>query len=266
MRPGEEWQISPHGSKFFAMLRKDVMYLAISQHAEGLYHLRKFMKPQDHWNILTLSGGGHGHAPIPLFLNEQPFHPVYDDDNTPNLFVFAGNIVVYPVRLAMMRVLGKLSSSEPSFAFKHYTGEDWAQVMRTGKLNLAPRGYGRTSFRLIESLQMGLVPVYVYDDHDWSPYKGSEANIRNFGFAVNISEFESFVQDMAKKNAENPNFLNLKERVAKLKKVRESHYTLSGLMQQIQYFFQDDQRTSITCQRHPMTYVCCDHQLWVQNT
>jgi hypothetical protein len=38
------------------------------------------------------------------------------------------------------------------------------QVMAAAMLQLAPRGSGRTSFRLYEALQLGLIPVYIWDE------------------------------------------------------------------------------------------------------
>ena len=42
-------------------------------------------------------------------------------------------------------------------------------AMYHSKFALAPRGYGRTSFRLFEAMQLGCVPVYIADD-PWLPY------------------------------------------------------------------------------------------------
>ena len=39
--------------------------------------------------------------------------------------------------------------------------------------NLAPIGMGRASFRLAEIIQLGRIPVYLYEDFPWSPYEGS---------------------------------------------------------------------------------------------
>jgi len=39
------------------------------------------------------------------------------------------------------------------------------------KFALAPRGYGRSSFRFFEIFQLGAVPVYVWDDIERLPYK-----------------------------------------------------------------------------------------------
>ena len=38
---------------------------------------------------------------------------------------------------------------------------EWRAVMAASRASLAPRGFGRTSYHLMETLQMGLLPVYV---------------------------------------------------------------------------------------------------------
>jgi hypothetical protein len=39
------------------------------------------------------------------------------------------------------------------------------------KFVLAPRGYGRSSFRFFEIFTLGSIPIYIWDDIEWLPYK-----------------------------------------------------------------------------------------------
>ncbi len=39
------------------------------------------------------------------------------------------------------------------------------------KFSLAPRGYGRSSFRFFEIFKLNSIPVYIWDDIEWLPYK-----------------------------------------------------------------------------------------------
>jgi hypothetical protein len=41
--------------------------------------------------------------------------------------------------------------------------------MTSCRFALCPRGYGRTSFRLFEAMDLGAVPVYIYDE-PWTPF------------------------------------------------------------------------------------------------
>ena len=251
---GEGWQLHPVGKQLFSKLRKDVIYLVVSQHADGIFHKSRYVRPRNHWNLLIFSGGGHGHAPIPLFLEEQQYEE-FDKSFPQYLFVFAGtlNPRIFQVRKAMVDILDELSVGDPPIRVRFYSGKLWQKVMRSGLLNLAPRGYGRTSFRIVEAVQMGLIPVYLYDDHDWSPYKGTAAHVSNFGYVVHISNFKTFAQRIGLAQHEDPyGFLAmLEEKREKLRQVRDSHYTMAGLMEQIGYFVQGDPRSSITCQRNP---------------
>ena len=43
-------------------------------------------------------------------------------------------------------------------------------LMTDTALPLAPRGYGRQSFRSSELIQLHLPQVYLYDDVPWLPY------------------------------------------------------------------------------------------------
>lgn len=51
---------------------------------------------------------------------------------------------------------------------------------------LCPRGYGRNSFRFYEVLQLGCIPIYVWDDIEWLPYK-NEIDYGKFCISININ-------------------------------------------------------------------------------
>ena len=63
---------------------------------------------------------------------------------------------------------GKSMLSRP-WKFTHYEGKQWRDIVKSTRFNLAPRGYGRSSFRQGELIQMGVVPVYIWDDFEWLP-------------------------------------------------------------------------------------------------
>jgi len=39
------------------------------------------------------------------------------------------------------------------------------------KFALSPRGYGRSSFRFFECFQLGTIPIYIWNDINWSPFQ-----------------------------------------------------------------------------------------------
>jgi hypothetical protein len=57
------------------------------------------------------------------------------------------------------------------------------------KFALAPRGYGRSSFRFFEIFKLGSIPIYVWDDIEWLPYKDI-IDYSKICISINISEIE----------------------------------------------------------------------------
>merc|ERR1719434_104755 len=66
--------------------------------------------------------------------------------------------------------------------------------MADSRVSLVPRGFGRTAFHLAETIQKGLVPVYVYDDVPWVPYKDM---FEQLGYVLNIDEVEPFLKNLS---------------------------------------------------------------------
>ena len=58
------------------------------------------------------------------------------------------------------------------------------------KFALAPRGYGRSSFRFFEIFQLGSVPIYVWDDIEWLPYK-DKIDYKKICVSIHISEIHN---------------------------------------------------------------------------
>lgn len=62
--------------------------------------------------------------------------------------------------------------------------ETFMDLTIRSKFCLAPRGYGRSSFRFFEAMLLDVVPVYVWDDKEWLPYKDK----------IDYSEFSVSIQ------------------------------------------------------------------------
>jgi len=130
-------------------------------------------------------GACSGNIPIPL---------IYQDVNNTLLSFskkkfnekqilcsFVGNItcnnVLPNVRENMFNVL----ENNPSF--KLIKARGWTPLVEKdlqeifinttidSKFALAPRGYGRSSFRFFECFQLGTIPIYIWNDCDWLPFK-----------------------------------------------------------------------------------------------
>lgn len=60
---------------------------------------------------------------------------------------------------------------------------------RNSKFALAPRGYGKSSFRFFEIFKLGCIPVYVWDDKEWLPYK-DVLDYDKFCVSIHVSELD----------------------------------------------------------------------------
>ena len=111
--------------------------------------------PPPRWEDVHIE---HDIIPIPLLCDSHPISPLQD----PKFKVsFAGSLT-HPVRLKMMEELSGLEGYHISEGLGSL--EKFRQLTNDSTFVLCPRGYGLTSFRLYELIQMQRIPIYVSDD------------------------------------------------------------------------------------------------------
>ena len=94
------------------------------------------------------------------------------------------------------------------------------------KFCLAPRGYGRSSFRFFEAMLLNVVPVYFWDDIEWLPYK----DILNYStFSVSIQEKDIPRMYDILTSIPNETYVSM---IEELQKVRH-YFTLEGMSKYI---------------------------------
>jgi hypothetical protein len=150
--------------KVFGLIRPDFLYVTASMIDDGI-------EGMDFWfkiipcNLLVISQGGKGHIPTLSWL--RTFHPEdfpisqsYEYDA-----VFCGTIKNHWLRsvtgFSMMNTKGRFLVTKT---------DQWRAIYSASKFVMAPRGWGRNSYRFGEVLQMGMIPVFVYNDVPWVPY------------------------------------------------------------------------------------------------
>jgi hypothetical protein len=130
-------------------------------------------------------GACHGNIPIPLIYedNRNTFEniPKKQFNEKSILCSFVGNItsnhVMPNVRVEMFNILGNNQN------FRLINSGGWTpdvnkdlqnifmQTTINSKFALAPRGYGRSSFRFFECFQLGTIPIYIWNDINWLPFQ-----------------------------------------------------------------------------------------------
>jgi hypothetical protein len=96
--------------------------------------------------------------------------------------------------------------------------------------NLVPRGYGRASFRMSEVVQIGRVPVYIYDDCAWLPYGRSDLDMHALGYVGRVGHLAQLVRALERATP-----AEVQGKLARVRGARE-YYTYAGVMHQIRLF------------------------------
>lgn len=171
-------------------------YFTIVQHDDGpLLQLPK---------NTTIYGACSGDIPIPLIY--QDVNNTLSSIQKKNfnektiLCSFIGNITANHIQPNVrMRIFDKFLTN-PNFNIISSGGwtpsinKNLQELFITTTLNskfaLAPRGYGRSSFRFFECLQLGTIPVYIWNDINWLPFK-DVIDYTKLCISINISEIDS---------------------------------------------------------------------------
>jgi hypothetical protein len=210
----------------YSLMPEDTKYFTIVQNDLGV----ELTLPP---NTLVF-GACFGDIPLPL---------IYEDTtnrllNTTRSFYrkhlasFVGTHTTHPLRNKLFLQIGR----KPNFKFD--SKGDWSNVIPerlaenfinttlSSKFCLAPRGFGRSSFRFFEAMLLDTVPVYFWDDIEWLPYK----DILDYSkFSVSIHDNDIPRTAEILKSISNEKYVSMLE---ELKRVRH-HFTLEGMSEYI---------------------------------
>lgn len=130
-------------------------------------------------------GACSGDIPIPLIYQDinktLESYPKKKFNEKTILCSFVGNITANHIEPNVRQVMFNTFSNNSKFTLIHSGG--WTPSVNknlqdlfisttiNSKFALAPRGYGRGSFRFFECFQLGTVPIYLWNDIEWLPFK-----------------------------------------------------------------------------------------------
>jgi hypothetical protein len=217
-------------------LRKDVLYVMVSQDDEGLARLQT-LRP----NILSLSAGGFGHIPLPLIKGSFQIPTTKLNSNVKNVDIgFYGNVKRrYKILAKFKKTFESVIDQRDNMTLViHDRTILWRHHLLATTFNLVPRGFGRTSFRLAEILQAGRIPIYLYDDIAWLPYPRTAAHLvdGNIGFAASaLSDIQLHDLIMSIKRMDSASIVSMTARCRSM----AYYYTYQGVLEQLELFFQE---------------------------
>ncbi len=145
--------------KYVSTLPKNQKYFTIVQYDDGLL--------VDFPNCTVFSAGGKPNDAIPIPLVSQRL--IRCDRIKKYTASFMGNVKTHPIREKMLDAFTTNEVYE-DLHFGYGLSGEFKTVTEQSYFTFCPRGYGKTSFRLYEAMNLGSVPVYIYND-PWIPFQ-----------------------------------------------------------------------------------------------
>lgn len=112
---------------------------------------------------------------------------------------------------------------------------------------------------LHRAIQMGRMPIFLYDDVPWIPYHRTNISVETFGFAARKSEDGANTLRTTLEAVKNLTDLEYRQKLQNLLAVR-SHFTYRGVFRQIAMMLQDPFGPNgghLHCTYHPRNERCC---------
>jgi hypothetical protein len=198
-------------------------YFTVVQHDDGAFlHL-----PQ---NTLVY-GACNGHIPLPLiYENKKNTLTELGQSNTKSfsereiLCSFVG-CTTHKVRNQCVDILSKVPGFDFTIPERGWTlnvekpNQDiFIKKTLNSKFALGPRGYGKSSFRFFEIFLLGCIPIYVWDDVEWLPYKDI-LDYSKFCISLNVSDINKLPEILAE--IDETKYNEMKVEYAKIKHMFE---------------------------------------------
>ena len=214
-------------------LPKDKKYFTVSQHDDAV---QEILPP----GTLSFEAGGNKNG-IPLPLICSPIEKNLIEEVNKDIFCsFVGTIS----HNASARVkLYKTYYDDDSFYFNEprmWTDKvqqdhlkEFIYTTQRSIFSLCPRGYGKQSFRFYEVLQLGSIPVFIYNP-EWFPFE-KYINWSEFAVCLHEDEIPSL-----KSKLESYSEKDIQNMLKRGKEVYQEYFTMEGMSKTILRYLQDD--------------------------
>lgn len=164
-------------------------YFTVAQHDDAI---REILPPD---TLCFNAGGNGGGVPIPLICS--PIVTEEIEDVGRDIFCSFVGSITHPIRSYLLSSLG--NKEEYYFSAKNWTSsvsdnelQNFISITKRSIFALVPRGYGKSSFRLYEVIQLGAIPVFVYDE-PWFPFE-DDLDWDSFSVRIHVSQIDKIDQ------------------------------------------------------------------------
>lgn len=179
-------------------------------------------------------GACYGDIPLPLIYEDNTNRLINTKRNIHKQYLasFMGTYTTHPLRGKMFNLLNRKENflfdvkGEWVNSIPDNLANRFIDVTLDSKFCLAPRGFGRSSFRFFESILLDTIPVYFWDDVEWLPYK----DILDYSkFSVSIQESDMYRTDEILMSITDVEYDGMLE---ELRRVRD-YFSLEGMSEYI---------------------------------
>ena len=175
------------------------------------------------------AGGNKNGIPVPLICSELNEPLLSSQKNI--LCSFVGSVISGSLRERIYHQLK--DDSEIYFSPQNWTSQvqpsrlrEFIDITKRSVFSLCPRGYGAQSFRLYEVMQLGSIPVIIYDK-EWFPFCG-KIDWNEFSVLVHVSKLAN-IKDIIKSIPEE----KIQQMIQVGKTVYNNYFTLNAVSKQI---------------------------------
>lgn len=154
---------------------------------------------------------------MPLLCQPNPYKFYTDKKWIAN---FVGS-KTHPIRDSAEKLMG---NNGYYISFEHHSIETYCRILHESMFTLCYRGYGLNSFRCVEAMQYGSIPVYISDQHI-NPF---DLDFNEYGVLVNESDKDNIHEILTSLSP-----IEIINKQDRLKEVYESNYTYEGAKNQI---------------------------------
>lgn len=194
-------------------------------------------------NVAVFSANGNGDFAIPLLKGSPQFQMMPKTRRVS----FMGKLDGYSNRGNVRKRMYEAMKNHAYFGY----GSNWREVMASSVFTLCPRGLGRASFRLYEALGVGSIPIYIWDDIEWLPYK-DVLDRSEFSISINIDDIDQLPAIIA-----NYTEADIRRKQAVIRDVYDMYFTFEGVCENIIRILnrmpEQGSLLEITSQRHRLT-------------
>jgi hypothetical protein len=159
-------------------LDRDKKYFTIVQYDDNILNDLKDL------DILIFAQGGYGNYKDKTYTIPLNCQTNYNNnDLRKDIFASFVGRQTHPIRSI---IFDEFKNKEGYFISESIDYNSYKDVMSRSLFSLCPRGYGLTSFRICESLQVGSIPVYIYDE-EFIPFR-DEFEFNKIGIPIHENE------------------------------------------------------------------------------